>query len=205
VKAVKRRLGGTLNDVVLATVVGALRRFLPARGVAVEDLDFRALIPVSVRAKSERGALGNKVSQMLAHLPLDERDPCRRLQRVAETTTRLKHSHQVEASELIEEFSDWAATGLMTQVMRLSSQRRMFNLVVTNVPGPPVPLFVLGAPLVGAYPGVPLFTNQALGIALFSYADGLYWGVSADWDVVPDLHDFVDALAAGFRDLVEAR
>src|SRR5690606_3824190 len=122
VKAVKHRLGGTVNDVVLATVVGALRRFLPARGVAVEDLDFRALIPVSVRARNERGALGNKVAQMMARLPLDERDPYRRLQRVTETTTQLKQSHQVEASELIEELSDWAASGLMTQVMRLGSQ-----------------------------------------------------------------------------------
>jgi diacylglycerol O-acyltransferase len=205
VKAVKQRLGGTVNDVVLATVVGALRRFLPARGVAVEDLDFRALIPVSVRARNERCALGNKVAQMMARLPLDERDPYRRLQRVTETTTQLKQSHQVEASELIEELSDWAASGLMTQVMRLGSQRRLFNLIVTNVPGPPVPLYLLGAPLLAPYPSVPLFTNQALGIALFSYADGLYWGVSADWDVVPDLHEFVEALDAGFRELVEAQ
>ncbi len=205
VKAVKNRLGGTVNDVVLATVVGGLRRFLPARGVTVDDLDFRALIPVSVRGKSEQGALGNKVSQMLAHLPLDERDPYRRLQRVSETTTQLKQSHQIEVAERIEELSDWAATGLMAQVMRLGSQRRMFNLIVTNVPGPPVPLFLLGAPLLAAFPSVPLFTNQALGIALFSYADGLYWGVSADWDVVPDLHEFVQALDAGFRDLAEAQ
>jgi GGDEF domain-containing protein len=94
VKEVKRRVGGTVNDVVLATVVGALRRFLPSRGVRTDDLDFRALIPVSVRAQSERGSLGNKVAQMIAVLPLDERDPRRRLERVTATTTQLKRSHQ---------------------------------------------------------------------------------------------------------------
>lgn len=201
VKAVKRRLGGTLNDVVLATVVGALRRFLPARGVTLDALDFRALVPVSVRASSERGSLGNKVSQMITRLPVDERDPYRCLQRVNETTTRLKHSHQVEASEWLEDFDDWSGLGIMSQVMRLSSHRRMFNLVVTNVPGPPVPLYLLGARLLAAFPGVPLFTNQALGIALFSYTDGLYWGISADWDAVPDLHEFVLALEQSFAEL----
>lgn len=205
IKAVKTRLGGTVNDVVLATVVGALRRFLPKRGVRVEDLDFRALVPVSVRRKNEHGTLGNKVAQMMARLPLDERDPYRRLERVTAVTTQLKQSHQIEASELLEEFSDWGPTGLMTQLMKLGSQRRMFNIVVTNVPGPPVPLYLLGAPMLGPIPAVPLFTNQALGIALFSYTDGLYWGVSADWDAVPDLHEFVEALNDGFRELVEAQ
>ena len=93
----------------------------------------------------------------------------------------------------------------MTQLMRLGAQRRMFNVVVTNVPGPPVTLYLLGAPMLAPIPAVPLFTNQALGIALFSYADGLYWGISADWDAVPDLHDFVQALDDGFRELVEAQ
>jgi diacylglycerol O-acyltransferase len=205
VKAVKTRLGGTVNDVVLATVVGALRRFLPRHQLPLEDIDFRALIPVSVRAAAERGHLGNKVAQMLARLPLDERDPYRRLQRVTEVTTRLKQSRQIEASELLEEFSDWAGSGLLTQMMRLGAQRRMFNVVVTNVPGPPVPLYLLGARLLEPYPSVPLFSNQALGIALFSYLDGLYWGVSADWDVVPDLHDFVEGLAESFTELVDAQ
>jgi len=204
VKAVKRKLGGTINDVVLATVVGALHRFLPARGVVLDYLDFRALIPVSVRAAGEHGSLGNKVAQMLAGLPLDERDPKLRLARVIETTTRLKQSHQVEASTLLEELGDWSGSGLVTQMMRLGAQRRIFNLIVTNVPGPAVPLYLLGAPLREAYPTVPLFTQQALGIALFSYLDGLYWGVNADWDAVPDLHQLIDDLAAGFADLVAA-
>jgi WS/DGAT/MGAT family acyltransferase len=204
VKAVKQRLGGTVNDVVLATVVGALRRYLPQHGVRLADLDFRAFIPVSIRARDQRGAFGNKVAQMLARLPVDERDPRRRLERVTALTSELKRSHQIEASEVVEELIDWAGVGLLAQIMRLGAQRRTFNLVVTNVPGPPVPLYLLGAPLLAPYPAVPLFSNQALGIALFSYVDGLFWGVTADWDIVPDLHDFVQALEAGFADLAGA-
>jgi WS/DGAT/MGAT family acyltransferase len=204
VKRIKERLGGTVNDVVLATVTGATRRFLNSHGQMPEDLTFRAMIPVSIRASSERGALGNRVSQMLAALPLDEANPVRRLQRVVETTQRLKHSHQVAASELIEEFSDWTATAVLTQMIRFAAARRAYNLVVTNVPGPPVPLYLLGARLYESYPMVPLFANQGLGIALFSYDGGLYWGINSDWDALPDLHDYIDALGAGFVELAKA-
>jgi len=204
VKRIKERLGGTVNDVVLATVTGATRLFLSSRGRVLEDLDFRAMIPVSIRVSSERGALGNRVSQMLAALPLDEANPARRLQRVVETTQRLKHSHQIEASELIEELSDWTATAVLTQMIRFAAARRAYNLVVTNVPGPPVPLYLLGARLRESYPMVPLFANQGLGIALFSYDGGLYWGINSDWDALPDLHDYVDALGAAFAELSQA-
>jgi WS/DGAT/MGAT family acyltransferase len=110
VKAVRAALGGTLNDVVLATATGALRRFLLRRGFPTTGLDFRALVPVNVRSTSERGALGNRVAQMVAHLPVDEADPRGRLARVVAMTTKLKGSHQVMATELFEELSDWTAT-----------------------------------------------------------------------------------------------
>jgi WS/DGAT/MGAT family acyltransferase len=203
-KAVRAALGGTLNDVVLATVVGALRTFLQRRGVETSGLDFRALIPVSVRAQSERAALGNKVAQMLAALPIDEADPRRRIARVAETTMKLKQSHQVDATELLEEIGDWTATAVMTSTMRLAANRRTYNLIVTNVPGPQVPLYMIGAPLLETYPMVPLFSNQALGIALLSYDGSLYWGLNADWDAVPDLHDLVGDLRASFAELRDA-
>jgi len=204
VKAVKSALGGTVNDVVLATVVGAMRRFLRGRGLLPEALDFRALIPVSIRSQSERGALGNRVAQMLATLPIGERDARRRLERVAETTRALKQSHQVAGSELFEEMGDWASTSLLTETIRLATRGRPYNVIVTNVPGPPIPLYLVGARLVESYPMVPLFSNQGLGIALFSYADGLFWGVNADWETVPDLHDFVDALVIAFDELEQA-
>ena len=201
VKAVKQRWGGTLNDVVLATVVGAGRRFLLGRGTRVDGLDFRALIPVSVRTATERGALGNRVSQMLARLPIGEPDPRARYARVVEATTQLKQSRQVLGSELIEELADWTSTAVMSQIMRLAVLRRVYNIIVTNVPGSPVPLYLLGAPMRESYPMVPLFSNQAVGIALFSYAGGLYWGINADWDAMPDLHDLIEALRLEFEEL----
>jgi diacylglycerol O-acyltransferase len=201
VKEVKNQLGGTVNDVVLASVVGAMRRYLAGRGLSPSPLDFRVLIPVSIRSQGQQGTLGNRVAQMVAPLPLDEDQPRRIHQRVVETTQAIKHSHQVEATEMIEEFSDWTATGVLTQLVRFAAKRRPYNLVVTNVQGPPVPLYLLGARLLHSYPMVPLFSNQALGIALFSYASGLYWGVNADWDALPDVHDFVEAIERGFEDL----
>jgi diacylglycerol O-acyltransferase len=204
VRAVKARLGGTINDVVLAVVAGAVRRFLARRGSVVDGLDFRALVPVSTRASTEHGTLGNRVAQLIAPLPVGEHDPARRLAAVHATIDALKHSHRVLGSEALEELGDWTATQVLSEVMRLAVQRRAYNIVVTNVPGPPVPLYLLEAPLVASYPMVPLFGNQALGIALFSYAGGLYWGVNSDWDEVPDLHDFVDALAAEFAALRRA-
>ena len=201
VKEVKRQLGGTVNDVVLATVVGAARRFLGARGAETGGLDFRALVPVSVRAEGQRGQAGNRVVNYIAPLPIDEGDPRRRYARVVETTEALKQSRVVQGSELLEELADWTARAWLSQVLRLAARRRVYNIVVTNVPGPQMPLYLLEAPLRESYPMVPLFENQAVGVALFSYAGGLYWGVSADWDAIPDLHDFVTALQDEFQGL----
>jgi WS/DGAT/MGAT family acyltransferase len=202
VKTVKTRLGGTVNDVVLATVVGALRRFLSTRGVRPEGLDFRALVPVSVRAAAEHGRLGNRVAQMLAALPLGEPDLFTRYRKVVELTTRLKHSHQVHGSELIEELSDWTATAVLTQLIRLAVRLRTYNIVVTNVPGPAIPLHLLGARLRECYPTLPLYSNQAVGVALFSYAGGLFWGLNADWEGMTDLHGLVELLREEFAVLL---
>jgi diacylglycerol O-acyltransferase / wax synthase len=198
VKAVKRGLRGSVNDVVLATVVGAVRRFLLARGVRVDGLDFRALVPVSVRAGGERGQLGNRVANFVARLPIDEHDPWRRYARVVDVTSRQKQSRAVQGAQLLEELGDWTMTAVLSQVMRLAIRRRAYNIAVTNVPGPQLPLFLLDAPLRESYPMVPLFENQAVGVALFSYAGGLFWGLNADWDAVPDLHDLTVALREEF-------
>jgi WS/DGAT/MGAT family acyltransferase len=205
VKEVKRRAGGTVNDVVLATVAGAVGRFLRGRGVpGLERLEFRALVPVSVRREDERGHFGNRVAQILAPLPVGERDPLARLHRVIATTRRLKESRQVRGTELLEELGDWTSAALMSGVMRLAARMRTYNLVVTNVPGPTQPLFLLEAPLLEIYPVVPLFTNQGLGIALFSYHEGLHFGLNSDWDRLPDLHDFADDLGLEFQELRKA-
>ncbi|HBZ70873.1 MAG TPA: wax ester/triacylglycerol synthase family O-acyltransferase [Deltaproteobacteria bacterium] len=204
VKEVKRQLGGTVNDVVLATVAGALRRFLGARRVDVTALKFRAMVPVNIRTQDQTGAFGNRVATMSAELPLSERSPRKRLAHVIETTRKLKSSKQARGVEILEEISEMGLTALFAQFARLSALTRPFNVVVTNVPGPQFRAYLLGAPLVEAYPLVPLYRNQALGIALFSYNGGLYWGLNADWDALPDLHDLVNDLAAEFELLRDA-
>jgi WS/DGAT/MGAT family acyltransferase len=201
VKDVKKRLGGTVNDVVLATVAGALRRFLRGRGEQVAQLDFRALVPVNIRSRDEAGSFGNRIAMMTARLPLDEADPRRRLERVIETTRELKSSKQARGVEILEEISDLGLTTLFAQFARMAARTRPFNVVVTNVPGPQFRAYLLGAPLLAAYPLVPLYRNQAVGIALFSYDGGLFWGLNADWDAVPDLHDLVEALGSEFEAL----
>jgi diacylglycerol O-acyltransferase len=202
VKAVKARLGGTVNDVVLAVVSGAIRRYLADRGVDVDRLDFRAMVPVNIRAGYD-GA-GNRVASVVARLPVDESDPRRRLARVSREMEAVKHSHQVDAARALEEITDWSFTTLLSQTTRLASVSRPFNLVVTNVPGPQFPLYFLGARLLECYPVVPIFHYQALGIALFSYDGRLFWGFNADWDAVPDLHDLVGLVDDELRRLAAA-
>ena len=207
VKRVKDRLGGTVNDVVLATVAGAVSRFLAQRGIPLRrqrQMDFRAFCPVSVRSAEERGALGNRVSSIVARLPIGERDPARRIEAVREVTADLKRSKQALGAEALTSVSEWTAPTLAALAARLAFANRLSNLVVTNVPGPQIPLYLLGARMLESYPMVPLFVSQGLGIALFSYAGGLYWGFNADWDLFPDLHDFVVAVDASFRELCEA-
>jgi WS/DGAT/MGAT family acyltransferase len=201
VKAVKNSLGGTVNDVILATVVGAARRFLEARGTSAEDLDFRAMVPVSLRTTAQRGEFGNRVANFVAQLPIGERDPATRYRRVVDATTRQKHSRAVQGAEIIESLGDWTATAVLSQIIRLATRRLAYNLVVTNVPGPQLPLFLLEAPLRETYPMVPLFQNQGVGVALFSYAGDLFWGFNADWDALPDLHDFTGAVGEEFATL----
>lgn len=202
VKEVKNQFGGTVNDVVLTSIVGAMRRYLAGRApTGRSPRDLRVMIPVNIRSRDQQGDLGNRVAQMVAPLPLGEDHPRRTYHRVVAVTESVKRSHQAEATELIEDFSDWTASGLLTQLVRLAAKRRPYNLVVTNVPGPPIPLYLLGARLLHSYPMVPLFSNQALGIALFSYMDGIYFGVNADWDALPDMHDFVDAIDHSFEEL----
>jgi WS/DGAT/MGAT family acyltransferase len=204
VKAVKNQLGGTVNDVVLANVSGAIRRFLKQRGEDVDSLDFRAMVPVNVRKEDEKGRMGNRVATLAVQLPVDETEPRGRLERIIERTRELKASKQAAGMVAIEEISDWGLSGLFLQLARFSALARPFNLIVTNVPGPQVQAYMLGSPLEEAYPLVPLYKNQALGIALFSYNGSLFWGLNADWDALPDLHDLVEHLAVDFEALRKA-
>lgn len=204
VKAVKRALGGTVNDVVLATVSGAMREYLLAHRVDVAGLDFRTIVPVSVRAPDERGVPGNRVSVWMASLPIDEAHAVERHTRVRATTERFKESHEASGAEVLTQTAEWTTSLVLGLAIRLLNSAKAFNLVVTNVPGPPVPLYLLDAPMVAAYPHVPLFENQGLGIALFSYAESLYWGLVGDWDLMPDLHRLTAGIEHAFTELYDA-
>lgn len=202
IKQVKAALGGTVNDVVLAAVTGGLRRYLARHGADPTTLGpLRALMPVNIRAAHD-AAGGNHVAMLLVPLPIDEPDPVRRLAAVSAASRQLRtESAQVAGVALFEQIADAVATGLVSNVFRLAARLRAFNVTVTNVPGPPMPLYLLGARLEGIYPLVPLFERQAVGVALFSYAGRLDVGLVTCWHTVPDLAALVDDLRAAYAEL----
>jgi diacylglycerol O-acyltransferase len=207
VKRVRALLGGTINDVVLSTVAGAFGRFFERRGITAAEqrqMEFRTACPVSTRSAHERGSFGNQVAMMIAPLPISERDPVRIHAQVREALKRAKDSKQTLVMQALSDYGEWISPSFVTGFARRAMARRSSNLVVTNVPGPRVPLYLLGAQMREAYPVVPLPPEQAIGIALFSYGDGLFWGINSDWDLVPDLHDFVEAIDVSFRELCRA-
>jgi WS/DGAT/MGAT family acyltransferase len=203
-KSVARAAGGKLNDVVLAVVAGALRHFLARRGESVVDLSFRVMVPVSLRKPEEGGKLGNRVSALMVELPLDEADSWRRLLRVVETTRELKHSGWSERGELLEQLMELVPQRWSSGLTQRLVQSPLANLVVTNVPGPAKPIYLLGARQLESYPVVPLAPNQGLGIALYSYDGTLYWGLNSDWDALPDLHDLAEEIGVQFEALQKA-
>jgi diacylglycerol O-acyltransferase / wax synthase len=204
IKAVKNRLGGTVNDVVLATVAGALRRFLERRRVSCELLDFRVMAPVSVRSQDERGALGNRVSAWIVPMPLGEPDARQRLEKIRETTEHLKETKRALGAEVLAQVGEWTPSTILSLASRMATRTLPFNLVITNVPGPQVPLYMLGARMRDNYGFVPLLDGLCLGIVLFSYAGLLCWGFTCDWDLLPDLHDFVLDIEQSFKELKRA-
>lgn len=204
VKAVKNALGGTVNDVVLATVAGMLRRFLRHRGIATDGLDLKALVPVSVRPEEARGQTGNQIAMMIAPLPVKLRDPEARLAAVRKTMQGLKESKMAIGAERLSAVADWTVPNIIVQAVRIQTRARAYNLVVTNVPGPQIPLYMEGAEMTAAYPVVPLMgANQALGIALLSYNGKLCWGLHGDWEALADLDRVAHYLREAFEELQE--
>jgi diacylglycerol O-acyltransferase len=204
VKAVKNTLGGTINDVVVATVTGAVRRFLLRRGSDVDSMEgFRTALPVNIR-KAGGSTVGNQVALLLADLPVSEPDPIQRLKKVIHVTTELKkESNQTGGAALIEEVADLTTKRIVSELYLVAMKLRTYNLIITNVPGPPFPLYLLSSPMKSIYPMVPLMRNQNLGIALFSYAGGLHFGLNADWESFPDVHEFVEDLEISFAEYTQ--
>jgi diacylglycerol O-acyltransferase / wax synthase len=204
VKAIKNSLGGTVNDVVLATVTGALRRHLHSRGVSTQELTLRAMVPVSVRTDLERGALGNRVAAMMAPLPVWCENPAVRLDVIRDAMQNLKSSGQAVGAEVLTRIGGFAPPTIMAQATRLGARQRAFNLVVTNVPGPQFPLYMNGRELLDVFPMVPLAPNQRLGIALMSYNGAINFGLIGDYDSMPDLEDIAAGLAGELEALAGA-
>jgi diacylglycerol O-acyltransferase / wax synthase len=203
-KAVKNALHGTVNDVVLTVVAGALGRYMRGHGESVDDVELRAMIPVSVRADVERGALGNRVAAMWAPLPVGITDPVERLHTISASMQEVKSSGQAVGAQVLTQLSGFAPPTIMSQAARLQARQRLFNLVVTNVPGPQFPLYLLGRELESIFPMVPLAGNTALGIAIMSYHGQLNFGLAGDYDALSDIDVLAGDLEAAIEELVEA-
>jgi WS/DGAT/MGAT family acyltransferase len=203
-KHIKNELGGTVNDVVLAASAGALGRYLRARGHPTQGLELRVMVPISVRAEDEHGALGNRVSSFMAPLPVGIQDPAERLRAVSATMGDLKQSRQAVGAQLLTELTDFAPPTIVGQAARLQSRQRAFNLVVTNVPGPQFPLYLLGRRLEAILPMVPLAKRQAVCFGIMSYDGQVNFGLIGDYDAMPDLEALADDLRESIAELSEA-
>jgi diacylglycerol O-acyltransferase / wax synthase len=201
-KLVKNAFGGTVNDVVLAVVAGALRSFLISRGVRTEGMEMRALVPVSVRAEDEHGAGGNRIVVMRGPLPVYIADPIQRLRFVSEAMDGLKESKQALGAEVIAGVQNFAPPTILAQASRLNFSTRLFNLLVTNVPGPQFPLYVLGREMLEAYPVAFLPQHHALAIAIMSYNGQMNFGLLGDFDALPDIDSIGDSIAEELATLV---
>lgn len=186
-RLIKNVFGTTVNDVVLAVAAGSVRRWLLERGVETGGLEMRAMVPVSVRTKDEQGTLGNKLATMRAPLPVYEPDPVARLEIVSAAMDGLKQSKQALGAEVIARLNDFAPPTLLAQAARLTFSTRLFNLLVTNVPGPQIPLYVLGRRLSQPIPVAFLAKNHGLAIGVMSYSGEINIGLIGDFDAMPDI------------------
>jgi diacylglycerol O-acyltransferase len=192
--------GSTVNDVVLSVAAGALRRYLERRGDRVPPY-LVALVPVSIRRPDEKGDLGNRMSTIMVRLPLSEPDPQRRLEQLRDETRRLKESDNARAASLLIEATGWAPPTINRLLSRGMARPLIFNLVVSNVPGPQQRLYLLGRRIKEIYPFVPLSPqNHALSIGMLSYDGRIYFGLAGDRDVLPDLDDLATALREALRE-----
>ena len=200
-KAIRRELGGSVNDVVLAACTAGLRRLLLSRREPPPTEGLRAMVPMNVRNDSEQLALGNRVSSLFVELPVAEPDAFARLRKIVEHTSRLKSSGAALGAATMIDLAALAPPLLHAPIARSLYATRLFNVTITNVPGPPMPLYALGAALREVYPFVPLAAKHTVGIAIISYKGGIVLGLSADCDSTPDLHVLAEGVEEGFTEL----
>ena len=200
-RTVRSGLGGTVNDVVLCAVTGALRRLLLARGEDLPARGLRAMVPVNIRGATDHGELGNKVSSLFVDLPVAEADPLRRYRRVVAATGEAKAGGAALAASSLTGLTELVPPLLHATLARSLYAKRLFNITITNVPGSPVPVSAFGAPMVDVVPIVPLAAGHSLGIAVVSYAGQMTFGLSADRSTVPDLDVMRDGIVSSLLDL----
>ncbi|MEY2534423.1 MAG: diacylglycerol O-acyltransferase / wax synthase [bacterium] len=201
-KLVKDAFGGTVNDVVLAVVSGALRDWLQSRGVRTEGLELRALVPVSIRASHEHGTMGNRLAAMRGPLPVYIDDPLLRLGAVREAMEGLKESKQAVGAEVLAGVQNFAPPTILAQASRLNFSTRLFNLLVTNVPGPQFPLYVRGHELLDVFPVAFLPRDHALAVAIMSYNGHMNFGLLGDYDAMADIDTLAEGIEASLAELV---
>jgi diacylglycerol O-acyltransferase / wax synthase len=213
VKRVRKALGGTLNDIVVATATRGFRDLLLSRGEDVESQAVRVIIPIALHARDAKGtavAAGlyeNRVTGVFADLPVGEPDPVERARLIREQLSALKASREGVAGDTLTKLSGFAPATFLALGQRAAAkvQQGTINSVVSNVPGPQVPLYALGRKVQAAYPSPPIFPVGArMGVAVFSYNGGLHFGLIADYSTVPDLHVLRDGIRAGLDELLEA-
>jgi WS/DGAT/MGAT family acyltransferase len=199
IREVKGAFGGTVNDIVLTAVAGGLHDLLEHRGERTKGRTLRVMVPVSVRSKAEQGEVGNRVAPAFVDVPVGPMRARTRLQRVRRATAQLKGSTMALSADSIIGLGAYAPPALHAMAARMASRGRWFNLVVSNVPAPQVPLYLAGAPLVANYPAMPLGERSGLSVACTSLAGTLAFGLTADWDSVPD----VEVLARGIETAID--
>jgi WS/DGAT/MGAT family acyltransferase len=205
VKTVRRGLGGTVNDIVLTVLTRGFRDLLLGRGESVEDRVVRTLVPVSVRTAGERGTYNNRVSAMIAELPVGLDDPAERLSAIRAQMDDLKESKQAVAGEVLTSLSGFAPSLLLALGTRVAMRipQRNVNTVTTNVPGPQHQLYACGRPMLEAFPFVPLASTVRVGVAIFSYNGMLNYGVTGDYDTATDIAVLCGGVEAGMTELLK--
>jgi WS/DGAT/MGAT family acyltransferase len=209
VKAVRLKWGGTFNDVVLAAITSAFRELLRKRGESAE-LPIRSLVPVSVRPRDERGlavddgTLANRVSAVIADLPVQVADPVERLRSISDQMAALKDSRQAMAVEALTQLGSFAPPVLLSLACRLGGKlsQRSINTVTTNVPGPQVPLYAAGRRMLEVFPYVPLAVQIRMGVAIFSYNGNVSFGVTGDYGSTADIDVLVQGINSGMTELL---
>ena len=211
VKMVKNALGGTVNDVVLALCAGALRNYLLGHG-ALPEKGLVAMVPISVRSEDQKGAMGNRVSSMLTGLATDLEDPVERLRVISAGTRQAKEQDKAIGADTLMDWTEFAAPALAARAARLYSRtkvadrlrRPLFNVTISNVPGPPFPLYCAGSRMVALYPMGPIADGAALNITVMSYMESMYFGLVAGRDAVPDVSDLAHGLNQSLDELKKA-